>query len=469
MESFRLKRIKGFIDSQEIELKPLTFIIGQNSSGKSSIMRFPLVLKQTFLDDSMAPLLLYGKTIDYGNFEDVVFEHNRKDSIEFELNIDRKELRRFSTYSRSSFLRFFSGLEKFKINVCIIQDKYGVLKIKKFSLSDIDIENGELFSLNLIGNSEVYEVKGIIETSVKIKAEKYVFDKFIPDFRILPLDVNDDDDEQVMAFRYLFMELIRYLNFYANNIFYIGPFRKTPERSYRYRENAVNYVGHDGEFAPAILGQDIRKGGELINQVSNWLSKNLNHRIDVEDLMGTEHGGRTDLFRLMVTDEITGQKNNLIDVGHGLSQLIPIVVQTFLHKSKTFYGEKNSLKKLHIIEQPELHLHPSAQACLIDLFMDGTRKKHGLKNKFLVETHSEHMIIRLRRYIIEGKISPKEVAIYYTEKEKDKNHNIIRQLEIDEFGNISNWPEGFFEEDYNEVLKLRTSLHEKQGGSTIPW
>ncbi|MGR6004987.1 hypothetical protein ACT7CR_00530 [Bacillus paranthracis] len=151
-------------------------------------------------------------------------------------------------------------------------------------------------------------MKGIIQTSFKIKAEKFVFDKFIPDFKILPLDVKDDDDEQVMAFRYLFMELIRYLNFYASNIFYIGPFRKTPERSYRYRENAVNYVGHDGEFAPAILGQDIRKGKQLINQVSNWLSKNLNHRIDVEDLIGSEYGGRTDLFRLMVTDEITGQK-----------------------------------------------------------------------------------------------------------------------------------------------------------------
>ncbi len=142
------------------------------------------------------------------------------------------------------------------------------------------------------------------------------------------------------------MELIRYLNFYASNIFYIGPFRKTPERSYRYRENAVNYVGHDGEFAPAILGQDIRKGKQLINQVSNWLSKNLNHRIDVEDLIGSEYGGRTDLFRLMVTDEITGQKNNLIDVGHGLSQLIPIVVQTFLHQSKTSYDAKRSLAKI---------------------------------------------------------------------------------------------------------------------------
>ncbi|PEW57448.1 hypothetical protein CN448_31800 [Bacillus cereus] len=59
----------------------------------------------------------------------------------------------------------------------------------------------------MIGNSAFYEVKGTIDTSFKIKDKKYVFDKFIPDFRILPLDIKDDGDEQVMAFRYLLMEL----------------------------------------------------------------------------------------------------------------------------------------------------------------------------------------------------------------------------------------------------------------------
>lgn len=470
MESFRLKRIKGFIDSKEIKLKPLTFIIGQNSSGKSSVMRFPLVLKQTFLDDSMAPLLFYGKSIDYGNFEDVVFEHKREGDIEFEVVIDCIELLRHSGFMRRKILGFFAGLEKIKLNVCVFQDEFGILKIKELSIFDADMSSDELFSLELTENKEYYEVRGLFEEIHRIKTKDLVFDKFIPDFRISPLRTNrkEQEDEQTVAFHYLFMELIRYFNFSANNIFYIGPFRKTPERSYRYRENAVNYVGHDGEFAPAILGQDRRTGGRLINDVSNWLSKNLNHRIDVEDLVGNEYGGTTDLFRLMVTDEITGQKNNLIDVGHGLSQLIPIVVQTFLHQTRTA-RERRGLAKIHIIEQPELHLHPSAQACLIDLFIEGTKNKRRLENKFLVETHSEHMIIRLRRYIIEGKIDPKEVAIYYTEKTQNNNHNMIRELKIDEFGNIADWPEGFFEEDYNEVLKLRDSLYKKQGGSKIPW
>ena len=84
MFSFRLRGIKGFLDTGNIVLRPITVVIGQNSSGKSSILRFPLVLRQTFLDNSLAPLLFYGKSIDYGNYEDVVFGHNTKNPVEFE-------------------------------------------------------------------------------------------------------------------------------------------------------------------------------------------------------------------------------------------------------------------------------------------------------------------------------------------------------------------------------------------------
>ncbi|RFB44445.1 DUF3696 domain-containing protein [Bacillus sp. dmp10] len=64
---------------------------------------------------------------------------------------------------------------------------------------------------------------------------------------------------------------------------------------------------------------------------------------------------------------------------------------------------------------------------------------------FFLNNFSDCKVIYLK---IEGEISPKGVAIYYTEKERNENHNIIRELEMDEFRNISNWPEGFFEEDY---------------------
>jgi predicted ATPase len=469
MESFAVKGIKGFIDSGEIELKPLTLIFGQNSSGKSSILRFPLVLKQTFLDDSMAPLLFYGKSIDYGNFHDVVFQHNPEKPISFSLRLSVKELKRYFIMSRAGE----PLLKKFKeliIEVEIAQDQTEMLIVTRFIVYGKP-DNRVIFSLILSEDRQTYELKNFSGSIQRVKSSNMKFDKFIPDFRLTP-DLRELREKVDYTFFYFFLDLNRYFNFIANRIFYIGPFRRTPERSYRYKENAVNYVGHDGEFAPVILAQDRRLGGTLTQRVSEWLKCHLNFSLEIEDLRGGVIDSKTDLFRIMITDHVTQAKNNIIDVGHGLSQLIPIVVQTFMGYSKLDkYPRLRSFPfNLTAIEQPELHLHPAAQSCLLDLFLAGIENNdNDSKKSFLIETHSEHMLIRLRRYIVEGKININDVAIYYTEKSSSGTNN-VRRLEIDEFGNIENWPEGFFEEDFNEVLALRKALRNKNDGEdTIPW
>ena len=74
MQSFRIKNIKSFMDSGEIKIKPITILVGQNSCGKSSLLRFPAVLAQTAnYVGSNPPISFFGENIDYGNFEDVVF------------------------------------------------------------------------------------------------------------------------------------------------------------------------------------------------------------------------------------------------------------------------------------------------------------------------------------------------------------------------------------------------------------
>ena len=174
--------------------------------------------------------------------------------------------------------------------------------------------------------------------------------------------------------------------------------------------------------------------------------------------MEDSHG---ELFKIVITDLETRVKNNLIDVGHGLSQLIPIVVQTFM--PHTSDDTKHHLMKLNIIEQPELHLHPAAQSALADLFVEGIKTSGKRKNYFLIETHSEHMLLRLRRYVVEERIRPEDVMIYYTEKNIKNGSLEVRRLEIDNRGNIFGWPEGFFSVDYQEVLAIRKVLKNKVG------
>lgn len=111
------------------------------------------------------------------------------------------------------------------------------------------------------------------------------------------------------------------------------------------------------------------------------------------------------------------------------------------------------------IEQPEIHLHPALQSELADVFIESALGER--KNTFILETHSEHLILRLLRRIRESrvqkpssgvqKVTPDDIAILFvlsTERGSE-----VRQLRVDERGQlIDPWPGGFFEESFNELF-----------------
>lgn len=139
---------------------------------------------------------------------------------------------------------------------------------------------------------------------------------------------------------------------------------------------------------------------------------------------------------------------SLQDVGVGTSQSLPVILEA--------YGQSN---QLIAIEQPELHLHPRLQAELGDVFIESALGEN--KNTFLLETHSEHLILRILRRIREtsrGKlrdggipIRPEDVAILFVEP--GESGSVVREIEIDDQGRIlSDWPNGFFEERLEELF-----------------
>ncbi len=163
------------------------------------------------------------------------------------------------------------------------------------------------------------------------------------------------------------------------------------------------------------------------------------------------------MFEILVKDLFTGRESNLLDVGFGISQVLPILIQNYMQKVKgVFNSELESVSKLHIIEQPEIHLHPSAQSSLADLFIEGCQLNQ--KNRFIIETHSRNMILRLRRRIAERKISPDDVAIYYVKSGVNPDDpSEIERLDINEFGDIPDWPDDFFDQAYQDVIALKAA------------
>ena len=134
---------------------------------------------------------------------------------------------------------------------------------------------------------------------------------------------------------------------------------------------------------------------------------------------------------------IKGAKSfvGLPDVGFGVSQVLPVIVQLF-------YVPDNSVI---FIEQPEIHLHPNAQALLADVIIDAVNMREDGKDRniqVIIETHSEHLLRRFQRRISEEKLSTSDLKAYFARNNRQASK--LDKLKVDKYGNILNWPEGFF-------------------------
>ena len=133
----------------------------------------------------------------------------------------------------------------------------------------------------------------------------------------------------------------------------------------------------------------------------------------------------------------------LTDVGFGVSQVLPVIVECF-------YVPRRSIV---IFEQPEIHLHPRVQADLADLFVDAIRAREDSVPRdcqFIIESHSEHFLRRLQRRIAEKELSKDHAALYFIDTQGGSAR--IQELDLDLFGNIANWPEGFFGDEMADAV-----------------
>lgn len=231
-----------------------------------------------------------------------------------------------------------------------------------------------------------------------------------------------------------------------SNLFYLGPLRQFPQRIYVASGQAPKDVESRGQRAVDVLWFAHRSSqGDTKNiehEVRNWFNKFA----IAKDIKLDRIGKGSNYYRLVITDPATGTEVNFVDIGFGASQTLPIIIQSF-------YAPDDSIL---LIEQPEIHLHPKAQSILGDLFIKAV---NDADRTFIIETHSEHILARVRRRIAEKKIDKERVAIYYFEATNDGT--IIKEVTLNEKGQYVDFPEGFFEEDLNEAfehLKAMNSL-----------
>lgn len=215
---------------------------------------------------------------------------------------------------------------------------------------------------------------------------------------------------------------------------YIGPFRKSPERVYSYGGmESFEKVGIDGRIAYDILYNST----DLQEKVSEWYESNFNGaRIDIKSL---DKG----MYQVRMQKKDNPFFVNIADEGQGMSQVLPIVVRCLMPENNTVIA----------IEQPELHLHPAAHLNLAKLF---ARTAKDLNHHYLIETHSENLLLGIRDAVVDkdNPLTDKDVLIYFVD-EDENGCAYLRRIEINAEGDLSDWPEGVFNESYEILSEIK--------------
>lgn len=503
------KNLRSLRDTGFQEIRSLTFLLGQNSSGKSTFLRaFPL-LRQSVETKTKGPVLWYGSYVDFGDFKTALWDKTEDKTIEFSFDFELEPERNNRAYyiGQNSLLNKMRKYKKFQFFIKLNSDKnnstyaselkiivndFQILvkidqnqnvelsvdnhKIKVENVKAFNMINGFIPQILNVAKDRVYVgnpnnlTKDVFQFIRKICKMEYAgetiskiistfnFDsnealfksvknsdaatKFAKNVKDIDIDSTLFKDLKGLLLASNVSYFISIIDQHLSDVFkavsYIAPLRATADRYYRPQELSIDEVDFQGKNLALVLANFT--DGEK-NRFKEWCLNNFDFYPEA-----TLNGGNISIYVNFRKDNSSANlKHNIIDLGFGFSQILPIITQIW-NSVEHNNSRQKKITKIFVIEQPELHLHPKLQTKFIDALINVLSfcKSKDLDFKFVIETHSETMINTVGNRIYSKKIEADAVNILLFEREQ--NYTDIIQSGFSDDGLLINWPYGFFEE-----------------------
>lgn len=374
MKGIKIRNYKSFRDEVNMELRPITVLIGRNSSGKSSLCKLVDAISVSLSNDAEGFLPLQTGHNRLGDrYEDLFYQRITND-LQIGVCFDGGKC------IETTFL---------------MQDGF-------FCPKSFTARNGEQVASKTFTSREESDKAGFVGLYLPQICDE--------------VSVTSDDVQF--------------------SVDYIGPVRcRAQRRIERASVRKGNYVEDDGTRAYDMLLMSHLADGTLLRRVSDWFKANM----DGQSLNISETSPGSGIFSLYV--ERGGAHVNIADVGEGLAQVLPVIVQSFVRNAD-----------VTIIEQPSLHLNSAAHA-LVACRLAASSVELG--KKYIIETHSDTFLTGIRMMVAERKLDREDVVIYYVHHDGDSA--MLDKIEIDDNYEYTSWPDGMFEDDYrlqNEIIRI---------------
>jgi len=455
LRRLRIQNFKGWKDTGTISMAPITLFFGANSSGKSSIGQFLMMLKQTVESSDRKAVFFPGGTnsaVQLGSYKEMVFQRNLENRIIFEYEWALSPPLKFK--DAVSGKNYLADRMEFSAKIGTEDDQSRKTNVEQFKYI-LPLRSGHRLSIGMertTGKKHQY----------RVEAEQYPLKRnpgrvWHPG---APVRFYGFPDEVVAYHQNA--EFVQIINLLHETLFkaffYIGPLRIKTDRLYSWSGITPESVGYSGENTVASIlasrGRKISKGYKKVSKpVEQIVAESLKHMGLIEEFKVNPISEQRQEYEVNVRTKGSKDWVDLPDVGFGISQVLPVLVQCF-------YAPPGSII---LMEQPEIHLHPSAQSALADVMIDVINSRENGKDRniqLVIETHSEHFLRRLQRRIAEDSVKPKNVSAYFSDITKTPAK--LEPLQIDIFGNIQNWPKNFFGDEMGDITEQAKAAMKKR-------
>jgi predicted ATPase len=459
IKQLKLEHFKCFKTEKTFDFGKITLLTGANNSGKSTVIQALLsAIQSNGFPLNYSP---NGKYVNLGDFKEVT-HHGNKNSIK--LNIK----------TSAELFPFKKNKMDIEMQTCWREDPKSFLPILQkaiistLSLSnDTDelLEQDSIYHKELVqtvfiersNNADLYNVKIQYSNAQFAESEHYKFKENTLIKRALSLEKLDPIawEPKLIGKEITFELTLKALLFYQNQFLrfpeygsklqdgyfkYIGAFRQPPQLSYWETNNYTCEINTDGTgYIDQIVQWENTSDDKMIELASALQSLGLLEGVKINRL----NGGK---FEVLVKLFQNGSWTSLTNVGYGVSQLLPILVTDLqiplISQQTTFF-----------LAEPETHLHPSIQSNLAQYFINQINIDN--KKNYIIETHSEYFLNRIRLAIVKGELSISDIQVYFLES--IKNDTNVYNIHFTKTGEIHGAPATFFETYSMDAMQIFTN------------